>query len=234
MFYSLPSNTIPWLVGGLVITLLGLRGLQNYRKLHNPLSLFFAYSGFSAGLAFLLWSIPFAFTNNLTWLAYANITGDFFLYVFFVISAALVYYLTLKNKLPRMFFMTPFVLIAVIGWLSHCYGYLHNGVAIVNGNFEYTLPILADITQLVLLINVFIVGIILLTRLKQQSSARAKGAVAGIAILYIFSALGGSLNVITSGTPNQGIVVLSYILGFVLFVILLVLIRLFGSKRNTK
>lgn len=230
MLYSLPSNVVPWLVGGLVITLLGLRGLQNYRKLHNPLSLFFAFSGFTAGLAFLLWSVPFAFTTNLTHLAYANIIGDLFLYIFLVIQAALVHYLTLKNKLPRGIFLAPFIIIAIVGWLSHCYGYLHYGVTIVNGNFEYTLPVIASIAQLILLINVFIVGLVLLKRISQQSNSRAKGAVVGIAVLYIFSGIGGSLNVITSGTPNQGIVVFSYLMGFILFVVLLALIRVFNSK----
>lgn len=207
---------------------------MNYRKLHNPLSLYFAWSGLFAGLAFFFFSVPFAFTNNESAMIAFSIIGDFFLYVMLVVQASLVHYLALKNRVSGAVMLVPAIILAVIGESAHIYGYIHNDVAIVDGVFEYQLPLIASVIQMVLLVNVFLVGILLLARIKQQPSARGKSALLGISVLYILSAAGGALNILFSGKPNDSpVIIISYIAGFVLFASILLGVRFLRNNKST-
>lgn len=228
---SIPSNIIPWLVGFPVFSLFGWRALKNYQRLRNPLSGYFAIGGISMALAFFLWSVPFLFTNSETPMQVVSIVGDFFFYLALVSQAALVYYLTLRNKIPKAVFMTPVLVIAIVGFSSHAYGYLHNGVAIVDGQFEYTLPFIASIAQIILLANVFLVGVLLFSRLKEQDTGRSKSNLIGIALLLMLSATAGALNIISSGKPNETLpIIASYAGGFIVFLLILLFARITRPK----
>lgn len=231
---DLPSNVVPYLIGFPVFLFFGLRGFMNYRRVHNPLSLYFGWAGLTAGLAFFFFSVPFAFTNNETAMTVFSIIGDFFLYVMLVIQASLVHYLALKNRVSGAVMLVPALILAITGWAAHIFGYIHNGVAIVDGVFEYQLPLIASVIQIILLVNVFLVGILLLTRIKQQPNARGKSALFGISVLYILSAAGGALNIILSGKPNESPAIIgSYIGGFVLFVGILLAVRFLKNKKTS-
>lgn len=223
---DIPSNAVPYLVGFPVFTLFGIRGYKNWRRLHNPLSGYFALSGFSAALAFFFWSVPFAISQDSTFLLIANILGDFFLYSMFVIQADLVWYLTLRDKMKRSLFVGPVVLLAIAGLISNSYGYIQNGLEIVDGELVYSLPLFSSIVQIILLVNVFLVGILMLGKLKELASGRSKTSLISVAILYIFAALGGAINVILSGNPNDSpLIIGAYVAGFILFVIILISVR---------
>lgn len=228
---NIPANTLPWLIGSVAFLLFGLRATANYRRLHNPLSLYFAISGFSAFLAFFLYSAPLIFTTNTEILLVVNIVGDLSLYVMFVMQVVILHYLAFKNKVSLKVLLVPVIIIAVIGWLSHCYGYITNGVSVTNGSFEYQLPLLANIIQSLFLVTVFMVGVFMLARIKQQTDYRARLGLLGIGILYILSAVGGSLNVVLSGESNNSpAIILSYIMGFTLFIFVLITARVLSPK----
>lgn len=232
MLQDVPSSSLPWLIGSIVFLIFGLRAVKNYKKLHNPLSQFFAISGFSAALAFGFWSIPLIFTSDTSILMLVNIIGDFFLYIFFIYQAIILHYLVLKSKISLILYLIPVIVIALIGWLSHCYGYIVGGVRLSDGSLEYQLPLFANIIQSIFLVIVFLVGVFLLLRIRQQTETRARLALLGIGTLYILSAIGGSLNVILSGGSNQSPVIISaYIIGFVIFMLVLATIRLHNSKK---
>jgi len=233
MFSSFPSNLLPFLIGSPVFTLFGIRGVLTYRRLHSPLSLLFALSGFAAGIAFASWSVPFLFNIDNSTMITVSIFGDFFLYVMFVMQAIIVHYLAFKNRVSLKVILIPTILTAIIGWLAHCYGYIYNGVAVVNNSFDYTLPLLADIAQSILLVNVFLVGVLLAMRIRQQTTPRAKGGLLGIAILYILSGIAGAMNIFLSGSPNQSpIIIASYMIGFLFFVTILLGIRLLNNGKR--
>ncbi len=230
---DIPSNAIPYLIGFPVFALFGLRGYKNYRRLHNPLSGYFALSGMFASLAFFFWSVPFAISQDETFLLIANIVGDFFLYAMFVLQADLVWYLTLRNKMSRALFVTPVLLLGIAGWLSNSYGYIKNGIEIIDGKLVYTLPLFSSIVQIILLVNVFLVGILMLTKIKELSSGRSKTSLVSVSILYIFAALGGAINVVLSGNPNDSpLIIGSYVGGFILFVIILISVRFVKKSNN--
>jgi hypothetical protein len=177
--------------------------------------------------------VPLIFTTNQDVLLVVNIIGDFFLYVMFVYQVVILHYLVFKNKIPLNVLLVPVILIATIGWLSHCYGYIVNGVSVVNGSFEYQLPLIANIIQALFLMVVFMVGIFMLLRIKQQSDYRARLGLLGIGILYILSGLGGSLNVILSGESNNSpAIIVSYIIGFTLFIFVLITARVLSPQKK--
>lgn len=233
MLSNIPPSTIPWLIGSVAFFVFGLRASSNYRKLHNPLSLYFAFSGFSACLAFFFWSVPLMITTNLDLLLVLNIIGDLFLYIMFVVQVVVLHYLVLKNKVSLKLVLIPAVLLAIIGWLSHCYGYIVGGISLVDGAFEYELPLIANVIQSIFLTVVFMVGIFMLLRIKQQTDRRAKTGLLAIGSLYLLSAIGGSLNVLLSGDSNQSpVIIATYVVGFILFIILLVFVRVLNPKSN--
>lgn len=233
MFNYLPSNVIPWLIGFPIFIIFGLRGLQNYHRLHNPLSRLFAYCGFSAGIAFFFFSVPFMFNISQNVMIAVSIIGDLFLYVLFITQTYTLYYLELKERVSAQVIMLPFLVLALVGWLANCYGYIHNGVGIENGKFVYNLPPLSDYIQLIFLFIIIVVGILLLVRVRQQTSWRAKGGLIGIAALFILSGIGGALNVILSGDPNQSpYIKLSYLIGFILFAIIIITLRIMGNLKH--
>lgn len=228
---NIPSSVLPWLFGSIAFLLFGLRATANFKRLHSPLSLYFAISGYSAFIAFSLWSIPVIFTANINILLIVNIIGDFFLYVMFVMQVVILHYLILKNKIELKFLLAPAIILALLGWLAHCYGYIVGGVSIQNGTFEYQLPLLANIIQSIFLITVFLVGVFMLVRIKQQSEYRGRFVLLGIGILYILYAIGGSLNVILSGSSNDSpAIILSYIIGFTLFIFVFIAVRVLTPK----
>ncbi len=184
-------------------------------------------------LAFFCWSVPFIFTDSEVVMQIVSIIGDFFFYLTLVSQAALVYYLTLRDKVPKIVFMGPVLAIAAVGYISHVYGYLHNGVSIVDGNFEYRLPFIASVAQIILLANIFLVGVLLLSRLKDQKTVRGKSNLVGISFLLMLSATGGALNIISSGKPNETVpIIASYASGFVVFLIILVAARVIHPKTD--
>lgn len=230
---NIPTSVLPWLIGSVAFLLFGLRATANYKRLHSPLSLYFAISGYSAFIAFFLYSVPSIFTSDKDILLLVNIVGDFFLYVMFVTQVVILHYLILKNKIALSIVLVPAIIIASIGWLSHCYGYIVGGVSVQNGTFEYQLPLLANIVQSLFLITVFMVGVFMLFRIKQQTEYRARLGLLGIGILYILSAIGGSLNVILSGESNDSpAIMLSYIIGFMLFIFVLITARVLNTRNR--
>jgi hypothetical protein len=230
---NFPTNVIPYAIGSPIFAFFAWRGWRNYIRLHNPLSLYFALSGLFACLSFTSYCLPFIFGSNSPGLVIANIVGDLFLYVMFITQAFLVHYLVLRGKFPVWVFTAPLIVLAISGWLSHCYGYIHYGISIVDNKVIYTLPIYSSIVQMVLIVNVFLVGVLLLVRLKQQSSGKSKGGLIAIAALYILSGLGGALNILSSREPNDSpAIVMSYVAGFGLFVIVLIWSRFVLHKSS--
>ncbi len=213
--------------------LFGFRGYANYRRLHNPLSLLFAVSGFLIGGAFFFWSVPFFFVDTNGAMIIVSLIGDAMYYAMLSLQLYITYYLVLKEKIVTSYVIVPAVMLGIAGWLSHLYGYIKYGLSVASGSFEYTLPLLSSVIQLFLLANVFLIGVIMLSKIKQQSSARGKAGILGISAIYILSALGGMLNILLSGEPNQSpAIILSYAAGFALFAGLLILARLLSIKRK--
>jgi len=233
--YPIPSNVLPYIIGVPVVTYFGWRALKNYRRLHNPLSGYFAWTGFLAGLTFTFWSLPLLFTRDSTVLAISNIIADFFLACLYIVNASLVYYLAIRGRISKHLFMSPFKILSIGGWLASSYGYWNNGVAVVDGLFTYTLPPVSLAVQVILLTNLFIVGFLLLSKLSELSTGRSRTSLIGIAALYLLSALAGLLNVAMSGqAPTSHLVQASYIIGFVIFVSVLVAVRFIKPTKSTK
>jgi len=228
---SLPSNAWPWLIGFPIFALFGWRALSRYRNLHSPLSKYFAISGFAAATAFFFWSVPFLFTRNETILIVVNIIGDGFLYFMLALQAVIVHYLTLKQKIPEIAVIIPVILWAFAGWVTHVVGYLVNGVSVINNVVEYQLPFLADIFQIVLLVNVLLLGVTLLIKIKEQTDTRGRVGLLGVGILYVLSGLAGAANVILSGNSNEASISFGlYAGGFLLFIVILLLARTSKSR----
>lgn len=231
--YQLPNNLYPWLIGSVALLFFGFRGLANYRRLHNPLSLLFAVSGFLIGGAFFFWSVPFFFVNTNTAMIIVSLIGDLLYYIMLALQSYIVFYLTLKSKISAAFMVVPAVVIAIIGWTSHLYGYLKYGLSVDSGSFEYTIPLAASIAQILLIVNVFLIGIIMLTKIKEQSNMRARLGLIGIAVLYLLFATAGTLNILLSGEPNQSpIIIISYFGGFALFAGVLLSARFWRSSND--
>jgi hypothetical protein len=222
---DLPANVTHYLIGIPVFLFLFFRSYKNYRRLHNPLSGYFALTGLSAALAFAFWSLPLAFTHDSTILEISNAIGDLFLFGLYAISADLVHYLALRGRVSRRVFMTPVIILCIIGWLSDVYGYFHYGIAVVNDQFTYKLPVLSSVTQIILLVGILLVGVLLLTRLSEQKTNRGKLGLAGVAVLYIISSLAGVLNVIPAESINSPAIYGAYIIGFLIFVGMMIFAR---------
>lgn len=150
---SLPPSLIPYFIGSIVFAIFCWRAVKNYRRLHNPLSKYFGIIAGMVALAFGTWTIPLLFTHDITVVTYANIIGDLFLYAFYVACAAFVYYLALRNHVPRALFMVIVSLLAIVGWASHVYGYVHYGIALANNELNYSLPTISSVIQLILIVN---------------------------------------------------------------------------------
>jgi hypothetical protein len=149
----------------------------------------------------------------------------------FVVQVVILHYLALKGKISLTVVLIPAVLLAIVGWISHCYGYIVGGVSVVDGVYEYELPLIANVIQSIFLIVVFMVGVFMVFRIKQQTEARAKIGLLAIGILYMLSAIGGSLNVLLSGNSNQSpIIIATYIIGFILFILILLGVRILKPK----
>lgn len=233
--YSIPSNMIPFAIGVPVFLFFSWRGFSNYNRLHNPLSRYFAWSGLLAAAAFFFWSIPVIFSRNENYVLAVEIAGDVFLYSMFVLQFALLHYMVLYNKISRYVFMAPVILLAIVGMASHLYGYLHYGTSISDEAFDYTLPLISSIIQSILLVGVFLVGIILLSKLKDQKSSKSKANLVGVAALYILSGLAGLLNVLFSGTSNDSPLILTgYVAGFLLFMSVVLLAKIKPSNNLPK
>ncbi len=222
---DIPSNVVPYLIGIPVFLLFSYRAFKNYRRLHTPLSGYFALTGLFAALAFAFWSIPLIFTHDSTVLEVSNTIGDLFLFGVYAVSASLVHYLALRGRISKTLFMTPVILLCIIGWLSDTYGYFHYGIAVVDGEFTYKLPALSTVTQIILLINLLLVGIFLLKKVPEQVNSRGKLGLVGVSMLYILSAIAGALNVMAMENANSPAVLAAYILGFMVFITVMVLVR---------
>ena len=160
-----------------------------------------------------------------------NIIGDLFLYIMFVVQVVILHYLALKGRVPLAAVLIPTILLAIVGWISHCYGYIVGGVSVVNGVYEYELPLVSNVIQSIFLIVVFMVGVFMVLRIKQQTETRAKIGLLAIGILYMLSAIGGSLNVLLSGNSNQSpIIIATYVIGFILFILILLAVRILNPK----
>ncbi len=222
---SIPTNMIQYIIGAPVFALFAWRGYKNYKRLHNPLSGYFALSGLLAAATFAIWGFPLFFTQDLTFLAYDNAFADLFLYALYVVSADLVHYLALRQRVSRAVFITPFIILAVIGSAIHAYGYIHNGVSIVNNEFVYDLPVASIFIQLIMLINIMLVGVFLLAKLGQQDSSRGRFGLTAVGILYLLSGLAGTLNVVLAENFRSSLIVGAYLSGFLFFVAILLVTR---------
>jgi len=222
---SVPPNVIPYLLGVPVLAIFSWRGYKNYLRLHNPLSGYFALSGFLATLAFACWSVPLLFTRNETALVILNSLGDLFLYALYVVSALLLYYLVIQGRMSKALFITPIVALSIIGWISDAYGYWHNGVRVVNNELTYTLPLLSSVIQVILLVNLLLVGVFLLGKVKEQNSSRGKSGLIAVAILYLLSAVAGIMNVVSTGHNDSPLILGAYTIGFIIFVFILIFVR---------
>jgi hypothetical protein len=130
--------------------------------------------------------------------------------------------------------LVPTLILASSGFIAHVYGYIHYGVETIGGEFTYQLPLYASIAQIALLVNVFLVGIVLLSKYRQQTTARGKSGLLGISILYLLSATAGTLNVLLSGGSNNSpIIISSYVAGFVLFIGILLVVRLLRPPKSS-
>lgn len=233
MVNNISTSVVPWLFGAIVFLTFSIRATTNYKKLHNPLSMFFAITGYSAFIAFTLWSVPLIFSSNLNVLLFANIIGDLSLYIMFVFQIVILHYLVLKYKMQLKLVLIPAIVLAAIGWISHCYGYVVGGISIEEGVLVYQLPLIANIIQSIFLIFVLMLGVCLILQVNKQSNKKSKISLFSIAVLYMLSAVGGMMNVLLSGGANQSpIIIASYFVGFIIFTLIFVSIRLIKTKNK--
>ncbi len=229
---TLPSSLIPYFIGTIVFAIFAWRAYRNYRKLHNPLSGYFGLIAGSISIAFGTWSIPLFFTRDVQFVKFANIVGDFFLYVFFVICADFVYYLALQNHISKKLYRGVIGLLALVGWCAHVYGYQQYGIVVTDLAVDYKLPTLASVVELFFLVDVLLVGILVLKKLPEQSGVRGRQGLIGISVLFILSSLAGAANIVMSeGYSNSPLIVGTYMGAFIFFVAVLVLVRL-GTKKS--
>lgn len=227
---DIPSNVIPYLIGVPIFLFFSYRSYKNYQRLKNPLSGYSALTGFFAALTFAFWSIPLFFTHDQTVLKLTNTIGDLFLFGIYATSASLFYYLIIRDRISKKLFMTPVVLLCIVGWLSDAYGYFHYGVAVVDGEFTYKLPVLSSVVQIFLLMNLLLVGIFLLKKVAEQDTGRKKMGLVGVSTLYILSSIAGLMNVVAGENANSSTVQGAYALGFLIFVSLMIFVRVKKAK----
>ena len=113
MFYQLPSNAVPFLVLGVVATILGIRGLYFYSKRKSPLSLYYSLTILLIGISCLFYSVPFLFSQDSETLKILTNVGDFFYYASILVMARLIWYLGFDKRISFLWILLPYLLIII-------------------------------------------------------------------------------------------------------------------------
>jgi len=113
MFYPLPTNALPFLILGIVATILGLRGLLFYKKSKTPLSLYYSLTIFLIGLSTLWYSLPFVFTQDSESLKITTNIGDMFYYASILVAARIIWYLGFNKKMSFLWLLLPYLVLIV-------------------------------------------------------------------------------------------------------------------------
>lgn len=186
---SIPPNTIPFLIGTVVTIVVGIKSLQNYHRLHTPLSRHFAFTGFlaAAGLGFN--SIPFYLTNNPDVLRICLTLGRLFLDLVGYWQIYLIWYLTWLRKYPLRYFVIPLTLLGIIGFVDQALYFQNNPIGLVDGLVLYKFSDLSRYIHIVSLMIVFVAGVVIGINAFQQTKIRPKVRLLSVSILYIFASM---------------------------------------------
>lgn len=210
---TIPFNTIPYFLGSIATLVVGIKSLQNYRKLKTPLSRHFTVSGFLAAAGLGLYSVPFYLTNNPEILKVCLILGRLFLDMVGYWQIYLVWYLTGLRRYPLRYLVVPIVLIAAIGFINQTLYFYNNPVGVIDGLAVYKFAEPAKYIHMFSLLIVFVAGIIIGINALEQTKLRAKIRLLSIAILYVFASLADIYNTLfLQGSSNSWIVLIGFVI----------------------
>lgn len=240
MNLDIPSNLIIWIVGSVVTATFGTRAYLNYRRINSPLSKYFSVTGYLVSMAWILWVLPFIIfnldepTGRYSALILISL-GDALLFTAMFTQSYIYWYLALQNTVKYVYLAVPSAIIALGGLASSIYA----------GFSSLDLPRVADgkaifpsvsgshISQLILIVFVFLIGIELLKRAARQEGRKSKSGSIAISLLYICVGLGGSVNILSSSeaTNTSPVVVVLYAIGLASFTLIFLVFRILEIKK---
>lgn len=210
---NIPSNTIPYLLGSIATLVIGIKSLQNYRRLKTPLSRHFAFSGFLAAAGLGLYSIPFYFTSNPDVLRISVTMGRLCLDIVGYWQIYLIWYLTGLRRFPLRYIVVPIVLIGIVGFVDQALYFQTSPVGIIDGLAVYKFSDFAKYVHMISLMIVFVAGVIIGINAFEQKQLRSRIRLLSISILYVFASMADSYNTLfLQGLNNSWIVLAGFII----------------------
>lgn len=241
MNLNIPSNLIIWVVGSVVTATFGTRAYLNYRRINSPLSKYFSITGYLVGLAWMLWVLPFVIfnldepTGRYSSLILISL-GDAFLFMAMFTQSYIYWYLALQSTVKYVYIAIPAAFIAIVGLVSS----VHAGFssldlpAIIDGKAVFPSTSGSHVSQLILIVFVFLIGIELLKRAARQEGRKSKSGSIAISLLYICVGLAGSVNILSSSeaTNTSPIVIVLYGIGMAAFTLIFLVFRILEIKKK--
>ena len=233
---QIPVNILPWLIGSVVASLLGLRGLMSYRKTKSPLSGYFALGGLFAAISWLLWSLPFILfsDNRVLMLILINI-GDAFNFALLLTLVTIFWYLNLQ-KINFWVVGLPALLVALTGFTFAVYVGIDSPYpAIIEDRAVYPISPVASIAQAILIVFGILSGLSLMLRAIKSKGSKTKLATISIGLLFMGTGIGGLFNVLSGSTETNDspVILLFYGIGISFFILAFLVFRIASIFRKS-
>jgi len=161
--------------------------------------------------------------------------GDLFLFTSMFVQSRIYWYLALQNTVKFVYIAVPTAIIALSGLTHSIYtGYQSLDLPqIIDGKAIFPTSSFSQVSQLLLIVIVFFIGIELLKQAARQSDKKSKSGSIAISLLYISVGLGGAANILSSseGTNTSPIVIAIYAVGMVIFTLIFLIFRIIEFRR---
>ncbi|HMS92224.1 MAG TPA: hypothetical protein PJ993_02550 [Candidatus Saccharibacteria bacterium] len=144
MFYSLPSNIIPFFLLGISILLFGIRGIYLYNKQKTPLILYYATGAVLGGISALMYSVPFFFTQNEEYLKLTTIVGDVFYFGSILVMVRLIWYLGFNKKIAFIWILLPYLVMIIGAFVATLIAFPDIQYTFSEGSVSYPVPVIAS------------------------------------------------------------------------------------------
>ena len=166
------------------------------------MSKYFAISAIAVGVAFALWSVPFAFETSASLLRSAVFAGDISIYAFFATCAYLVWYL-LDKPLSINYFIIPTITVCLVGVYGSFMANFSQEIGVKDGLAILPVNNLTNGTQAILSVWVFLAGAMLIRSARQQTTVKKKLSITTAGLLYVLGSVAGILNTTVYDGPKH-------------------------------
>lgn len=232
MLYSLPSNVIPFFLIAVAGLFFGIRGLISYRRVHSPLTLYYATSGVLIGLSNLFYSVPFIFTQEEAMLKASILIGDLFFYLVIMVQLKIIWYLTLANRVKFIWLALPVAALAIASTLSSIISLPNIDYYVVNNKAHFPASTLTSRLAALLSVILVVQGAITIIKALSVEDKKARIRMFIIGITFGFGGVIAVYNFLSSaGNTTGSITIYGYsLLAIILIAGILVLSRKKGTQ----